>query len=433
MFDKIKKILGIEEKQEEPKEAEVNFNEILSFIKQETKDKKVGAKNKINKELNEILSEFEKLEEKLLALKKSKPEAQIPPGRKFDFKIRDRFCDNTIASIKKLEKPKVNHKAVSNFLNDCENVFKNFDDISPKSSAWLMFLFQEKMKELGVVVKNIQNQVKELHEFMDFDGRILKIETKIKSMIRDVERNKKEILTNKKKLKETEEKIKNLIEKINTKKEKLTQLKNSKEFSELNALKNKIEKKKQEALQIEEHINAVFAPAHRIMKKFRYIDSGLDKEFTKHLDSYLGAPAETYINERYDGAQNIHKILSRINNAIEKKDITVSKRGYNKWVEIMNLCEGGDLVKYKENYLKIQKMIEQEERVYEKNKKPVREKKDKIEKELVKMKNSLFELQKQEKDLKSERDKIKSKLVNSENILKSAVNSAVEPMKVRII
>ena len=88
MFDKIKKILGIEEKAEEPEDVEVNFNEILEFVKNETREKQTEAKDKINESLNEILAVFEKIERELNDLKKSEPEAEIPPGRKFDFNIR---------------------------------------------------------------------------------------------------------------------------------------------------------------------------------------------------------------------------------------------------------------------------------------------------------------------------------------------------------
>ena len=105
MLDKIKKIFGLEEESQEPGKVKVNFNEIPDFVKQETKDAQIDAKNKIDELLNEIFSGFEELDRKLTELKKAEAEAQIPMGRKFDFKIRDRFCDNVISAKKRLKRP----------------------------------------------------------------------------------------------------------------------------------------------------------------------------------------------------------------------------------------------------------------------------------------------------------------------------------------
>jgi len=433
MFDKIKKILGIEEKAEEQKDVKVNFNEILNFVKKETKEKQTEAKDKINESLNEILVAFEKIEQELADLKKSEPEAEIPRGRKFDFNIRNRLCDNVISAIKKLEKPRVHHDPVFDFLNDCEDVFKKFDDLSPKSSAWLMFLFQGKMKETGVLVKKTQEQIKELREFLNSEGMVMEIETRVKDIAGHIEKNEREIEMIEKELKGNEKEIAIHAEKVAAKKEELSQLNSGKEFFKLNELKNNIKNKEEEALQIEQQISTPFAGTHRIMKKFRYIDSGLDREFTKHLDSYLNSPAETYLNEKYDDSQNIHKILSKINKAVEKKEIAVSKRDHHKLTELMDFLEGGDLVKYKENYIKIKKEIKEKEQEYNVKEKPFKKMREKFAKELVKLNNNLDELKNTGNELKNNLNKFRTNFENNKDALENTASSAIGKVNVRII
>jgi len=438
MFDQIKKILGLENKElKEPRELKVNFNEILEFVKQETKDAQIDAKNKTDGLLNEIFSEFENLEQGLRELKKAEPEAQMPIGRKFDFKIRDRFCDNINSAIKRLKRPSDDIESIFNFLCECDSVFKKIDDISPKSSAWLRYLFQEKIKGIGMAVKNIQNQIKELRDFLDSDGMILKIETRIEDITKDIEKIEKELANNEQKLKKNKKEIMVLNEKIDAKKEKLVELKNSKENSFLSNLKNEIKNKKQEASHIEQHISSFFSGTHRIMKKFRYIDAGLDKEFTKHLDSYLNSPAETYVNEKLDENWNIHKILSKINKAIEKKDINVSKREHSKWTELMDLLERGDLIKYKQHYIEIQSKIKECEQEYERKNKPFKNKVEEIEKEIKKIENNLSLLKNQRSELENNRNKFNSELENNKNVLEEvldgAFTSAAGKVKVEVI
>ncbi len=439
MLNKLKKILGLESKKQEIQEnIKLDYRELPGFIKKETQESRKLAKKKIRVALSEIYSNFEEIKKKLTTVKKSEPDAEMPPRRKFDFKIRDRFCDNVISAINKLEKPKssepgFNRNSVIKFLDDCSSVFKKMEEVSPKSSAWIMFLYRERMKDTGIVVKNTQNQINELNEFLNNDGKILVIEAAVENLINDIEKNKSEISGDEQKINEIETKIDDLTKKLVIEKEKIAELNNSNEFAELKKQEDKIKDKKADALNIEQQINNAFSGTHRIMKKFRHIDAGIDKEFTSHLDFYLESPVESYVSESPDDRYNIHKILSKINKAIERKSIDINKRDRKHWTELMNILERGELIKQRENLLKIEKEIEKEERIYKKINISFNDKTEKIKKEIEKFSDKSIELNNQLTELKNSKSKSETCLENNMESLENTVASVVKPQDIEII
>jgi len=437
MLDKIKKIFGIEKEANAPVEAGVNFNEIPDFIRKETKGKRALAADKINELLNEIMPEFEALEVKLIELKKSAPEIQAPVSKRFDPKPRDRFCDDAVSLIKKIKRPQIDRTSLFNFLNECDGVMKKFNELSPKSSAWIGFLFKEKMKELGSVVKNIQGLMVKIRGFIESDEAIIEIEANVNRIIKNIEEADKEISSSEKKLKVNEKEIEVLAGKIVAKKDEFSSLQKGTESGELKNLEEKIKIKRDDVMQIEQHISSVFSSTNRIMKKFRHLESesgkGVDKEFIRHLDFYLNSPTEAYVNEKTGGGYDIHKILSKINKAVEKKEIEASEKERDKWIHLMDIIEKGELMRYKENYMKINGEIRELESEYEKKNTPFVNKKDEIEKDIEKLNDNLSELKTRGKELENNINKFKSGIENNKCLLEKTVAYAVDNAEIKII
>lgn len=438
VFQKIKDILGMGEKEKEEKpEAEQLQRLSLEKLRKKVEDRKSHPIQKSEADIGSILgkiSEAKKEIENLSSdLASAEPDEEIHPNvYKSAKEARRLLLQKMDRAVEKIDTPsKEEWRKLLDFnrsLQDAVNLLKNANLNHGGQAATV---FEEEVNRLTRLIDKIQPLSSELNTSL----RKIKLNLDDLGEILEEISRREDLLDRKRDLKDGLEELKNQKGEIEKEYKRvadsLDSLKRSDRFEELKEMKGEIKELSQQKDQIRGKIETTISKLKRPLRKMNKMierdEHMVGKEVLDALDSYLKEPVETTLSEE-EGLPKFRSMLKELENVLQGKMKLDDRERGKRLQEVRDILQKNKLSELQEKFFEIESG--QTELKKERKSSSLLEKKERLENSFEKKKSNLSKVEKRikesEKELRDIRRQIKEANEKIQERAKSLFDIEVE-------
>jgi len=316
----------IEKESHKQVKVNLNLNNILKFIEDETSEFSNKINDSIKTSFDQIKTLLDELEINLDILEKAKSEKDV------DDRPKMFALDHRIAFIKRVQSFKntiklpesENTQKVFEFNNLLIDELNNLIKDTAKNIYFTKILFSEEISGVASTLKKISGSIDQSKKYLDENRDKIKLIIDIKKNITDMDNqinikqtendNLKQHKLNLIKLEDEEKKIHH----------DLTQLDKSGELTDLKQKQAKLDTLKKDIDESKTYILQMFSPIMKALKKFERYTTGLTKDEIQILDTYIEHPSEGLLIDTH--LKTLDKILENIESLINTDQIQLKDK-----------------------------------------------------------------------------------------------------------
>lgn len=343
------------EKKPEIMAEKVELSNLIEFLKSRNSTDIADIEKEVSRYKELIMKNFSELREIIDKMRHLKTN---DPFSRASVDVKNSFCDKAILIIAR--GPKIEMGA-HDFISASKKAINELNAITPRQVAHMKFFFSESLEEIVRKIKLILGSIDEFNEYMS---------TNIISDIESIQKDISSIRENEKKMLYFEKNMDEIDKEINelqAKEQKQGSRTVDSDQNRLNKLKGEMAALNRDKQMLFQEIETEFSVLEKIMKKY-YHDIAEKKEKAL-IEKYIDSSSNSFFI--YDKDMQIRKVLEKMKNAIEKKELEAEDKKYvhlcsiirnmdhfrqlrKKYQELMkSICDKeSDIVREEKNYEK---------------------------------------------------------------------------------
>jgi len=387
--------------------TEIEISEVSEKIRKNLSEKIRKFENEIKILKDSVISDFralEKIGDDLEKINFSEGSERINAMIKM---IKINYVKNIRNSVKNVKDiNEVDYENVKNFCSQSKNILSELKNIPPKNAYILSNYFREDMKRFVDKMKEIENGIDKIENYLKSDGVVL-------NFVKDVEIKTDKIISMKRKIEQLKNEIENIKkdieiyeEKMEEKKDELKNILESDDYKNLDKIRGEIEEINNEKNELEINIKNELSAIKRPLKKFLHSKSDISVHDRKIIESFINSPLKTFMENL-----EFKKILEDVKKEVKNLGIKEADKKRVEKLDIENLFDK------KIRYEKLLENFDQKRYIFSESSSKILQKKGLLEseigylkKEIDEKKNDLTTIENRIRNMESEILKEKSDL-----------------------
>ncbi len=317
----------------------------------------------------------------------------------------------------------MNHEELENFLSKTTKVLDGMRKVPPKQAVLLSKYFKKEASEIVKILKRIEDNLKEMKGLLA-DGKSIPLVSKITSRVdvmKGMNRKFRDLEQQEKILKEKTEKTGKEKER---KEEDLKKLMKSEGYREHVDSSEKIRDLKREREDLTSEIREEFSSVKRPMKKYEHVlrsDSSIPREKRISFERMIHSPVKAILSE--DGESVLKDIIYRVDEAIEKRMVSLKDSEMKKFREFSERVREGKISDVRKKHMELKERIEESERGKEKS--GVIDEREKIKREIEHSGHEISEYKRNLESISKGKESVKKEIIEEKKRLEKMIESEI--------
>ncbi len=298
---------------EKPKEeppAEVHIDEVHDWINQTLSGKIKDRHEKANELYSDVMMGFNKIKDSTDVLETARFESDEKIGAVVNM-TKDLFVkrvNSLVATLQGFQGRPVDLKVLKEFQEGAGEALSDMSSITPKQAFLLSNYFGKESSGVIESIKDTQEKLSVLREFLESEGETIQLAHSIKSRKDQQSMLKLRLTTVEKEEGGIETRIRELRNKTEKNLAEIDGIVKGHEYSEYNSILEQIEKNRRKSAAIRDRITEEFNSIERPLKKLEYLVSKnypILKEQEAILEGVINRPFETLEKNNESGIKDI--------------------------------------------------------------------------------------------------------------------------------
>lgn len=331
---------------EKPKEeppTEVHIDEVHDWINQTLSGKIKDRHEKANELYSDVMMGFNKIKDSTDLLENSRFESDEKIGTVVNM-TKDLFVkrvNSLVATLQGFQGRPVDLKVLKDFQESAGEALSDMGSITPKQAFLLSTYFAKESSSVIDSIKDTQEKLSVLREFLESEGETIQLAHSIKSRKDQQSLLKLRLTTVEKEEGGIETRIRDLRNKTEKNLAEIDGIVKGHEYSEYNKIVEQMEKNRRKSAAIRDRIREEFASIKRPLKKLEYLVSKnypILKEQEAMLDGVINRPFETL--EKNDESR-VKDILLLVRKASLEEKIALKDKERDRIDDVISDLDSG--------------------------------------------------------------------------------------------
>jgi hypothetical protein len=336
ILDRFKRKKEPEKPKEEPP-AEVHIDEVHDWVNQTLAGKIKDRHEKASDLYSEVMKGFERIKDSadLLETAKFEKDEKIGPVVNMTKDLFVRRVHNLVNTLQGFHGRHVDLKVLNEFQETAEEALADMNSITPKQAFLLSTYFGKESSSVIDNIKDTQEKLAVLKEFLANEGETIQLAHSIKSKKEQQSLLKLRLSTVEKEESGIEMRIRELRNRTEKNLAEIEEIIKGHEYAEYNRIVEQLEKNRKKSATIKEKITEEFASVQRPLKKLEYLvgkNYPILKEQEAILEGIINRPFETL---QKDEESRIKEILLLVRKAAAEERIVLKDKERERIDEII--------------------------------------------------------------------------------------------------
>jgi len=286
------------EKPPEEKPAEVHIDEVHDWVNQTLAGKIKDRHEKANELYSEVMKGFGRIKDSSDVLEQSRFESDEKIGPVVNM-TKDLFVKrvhNLVAAVQGFQGRSIDLKVLNEFQESAGEALGDMNSITPKQAFLLSTYFAKESSGVIDNIKETQEKLSILKEFVESEGETIQLAHSIKSRKEQQSLLKLRLTSVEKEESGIELRIRELRNRTEKNLTEIEEIIKGHEYAEYNKIVEQIEKNRKKSAAIKEKVTEEFTSIQRPLKKLEYLVSKnypILKEQELILEGIINRPFET--------------------------------------------------------------------------------------------------------------------------------------------
>jgi vacuolar-type H+-ATPase subunit I/STV1 len=307
------------EPEKPPKEeppAEVHIDEVHDWINQTLSGKIRDRHEKANELYSDVMRGFSKIKDSTGMLEKASFDSDEKIGAVVNM-TKDLFVrrvNNLVATLQGFQGRPLDLKTLNEFQEGAGEALSDMSSITPKQAFLLSTYFGKESSGVIESIKDAQEKLSVLREFLESEGETIQLAHSIKSRKDQQSLLKLRLTTVEKEEGGIEARIRDLRNKTEKNLAEIDGIVKGHEHSEYNRMVERIEKNRKRSAAIRDMVTEEFTSVRRPLKKLEYLVSKsypIPKEQEAALDGMINRPFESIESKGRARAKEVLLLLRK--------------------------------------------------------------------------------------------------------------------------
>jgi len=351
------------EKPPEEKPAEVHIDEVHDWVNQTLAGKIKDRHEKANELYSEVMKGFGRIKDSSDALEQSRFESDEKIGPVVNM-TKDLFVKrvhNLVAAVQGFQGRSIDLKVLNEFQESAGEALGDMNSITPKQAFLLSTYFQKESSSVIDNIKETQEKLSILKEFLESEGETIQLAHSIKSRKDQQSMLKLRLTSVEKEESGIELRIRELRNRTEKNLAEIEEIIKGHEYAEYNNIVEQIEKNRRKSAAIKERITEEFASIQRPLKKLEYLVSKnypILKEQELILEGIINRPFETLEKNEEN---RLRDVLLLVRKASVEEKIVLKDKERERIDEILSRLDT-DIKSFKSDFQDLEEELKDLER-----------------------------------------------------------------------
>ena len=351
------------EKPAEEKPAVVHIDEVHEWVDQTLAGKIKDRHEKANELYSEVMKGFGKIKDSADLLEQSRFESDEKIGPVVNM-TKDLFVKrvhNLVATVQGFQGRSIDLKVLNEFQESAGEALGDMNSITPKQAFLLSTYFAKESSSVIDNIKETQEKLAVLKEFLESEGETIQLAHSIKSKKEQQSLLKLRLTSVEKEESGIELRIRDLRNRTEKNLAEIEEIIKGHEYAEYNNIVEQIEKNRKKSAAIREKVTEEFASIQRPLKKLEYLVSKnypILKEQELILEGIINRPFETLAKNE---ESKIKDILLLVRKATMEERIVLKDKERERIDEILSRLDT-DMKELKDGFQELEEELKDLER-----------------------------------------------------------------------
>ena len=347
----------------EPPTEEVHIDEVPEWVDHTLSGKIKNRHERANELYSDIMGGFARIKSATDTLESSKFETEEKIGAVVNMtkELFVRRTQNLVNSVQGFQGKPVDFKILKEFQEAAAEALADMSSITPKQAYLLSAYFSKDSSAVIESIKETQEKVSVLGEFLDAEGETMQLAHKIISKKEQQSMLRLRLNSVEKEESGIEMRIRDLRNRTEKNLAEIDSIVKGHEHAEYNRLSDEIEQGRRMASALKSKIAEEITAVEKPLKKLEYLVSKgypIIKEQEKLLDGLINSPFETVMKNPEPA---LKEILLLVRKAHSEDKVSVKDREREKLDELVSKMDT-DIRAMKNDYLELEEQTKEKER-----------------------------------------------------------------------
>jgi len=363
LLDIFKRKKEVEEKPAEPAAEEIHIDEVHEWVDQTLAGKIKDRHEKANDLYSDIAAGFDKINASAQALEAARFETEEKIGAVVNMtkELFVRRTQNLVNSIQGFHGKPIDFKILKEFQEAAAEALADMASITPKQAYLLSTYFSKESSSVIDSIKETQEKVSVLKEFLDAEGETMQLAHRIRSKKEQQSMLRLRLNSVEKEESGIEMRIRDLRSKTEKNLAEIDSIVKGHEHAEYNRLSEEMEKNRRMASAIRAKITEELSSVEKPLKKLEYLVSKgypILKEQEAILDGLINRPFETVMK---DTEQSLKEAILLVRKAHAEDKVVFKDKERERLDELVSRLDTG-IKAMKSDYLELEEQLKERER-----------------------------------------------------------------------